>query len=58
MAAHPLKSKCEKGETPDDTKSLLFLNDMKVRFELQMSKNPLIHIEVITQLLNPFNLKF
>jgi len=29
MAAHPLKSKCEKGETPDDTKSLLFLNNMK-----------------------------
>ena len=31
MAAHPLKSKCEEGETPDDTKSLLFLNEMKVR---------------------------
>ena len=39
MAAHPLKSKCEKGETPDDTRSLLFLNEMKVRLRLDSRKS-------------------
>ena len=39
MAAHPLKSKCEKAETPDDTKSLLFLNEMKVRLRRDSRKS-------------------
>ena len=39
MAAHPFKSKCEEGETPDDTKSLLFLNEMKVRLRQDSRKS-------------------